>query len=56
MARRIGSEFGPNWLNSGAVSKSMQCCFESSKIEGEIGVIHNFSFVEKGFCGDTIVA
>jgi len=52
VARGIGSEFGPDWLNRGAASKS----FESSKIEGAIGVIYNFYFVEKRFCGETVVA
>ena len=56
VARGIGSEFGPDWLNRGATSKSMRCCFESSKIEGAIGVIYNFYFVEKRFYGEIVVA
>lgn len=57
VARGIGSEFRPDWLNRRAISKSIQCCFGSSKIEGATEVIHNFFFfVEKGFCGETVVA
>ena len=56
VARGIGSEFGPDWLNRRATSKSMRCCFESSKIEGAIGVIYNFYFVEKRFYREIVVA
>lgn len=52
VARGIGSEFRPDWLNRRAISKSMQCCFGSSKIEGATEVIHNFFFLwRRGFVG-----
>lgn len=58
VVRRMWIEFRPDWLNRGAVSKGMKGHFGGGggKVDGEIRCINNFSFVEKGVCGKTIVA